>query len=93
MMFWYGNGLGWWGYAGMGIGMLLFSTLVIVGIVVLIRSTSGAAPYRRRPVPPTYAESPEQILAARFARGEIDQTEYRQRLGVLTNPDHLPPLS
>jgi putative membrane protein len=27
--------------------------------------------------------SPEQILAARFARGEISETEYRDRLAVL----------
>ena len=29
------------------------------------------------------APSPEQILAARFARGEISETKYRDRLAVL----------
>jgi uncharacterized membrane protein len=28
-------------------------------------------------------ESPEQLLAMRFARGEIDEGEYQQRLVVL----------
>ena len=33
--------------------------------------------------PPAAAPSPEQILAARFARGEISETKYRDRLAVL----------
>ncbi len=31
-------------------------------------------------------ESPEQLLAMRFARGEIDEGEYQQRLAVLRYP-------
>ena len=27
-MFWYDHNMGWWGYAGMGIGMVLFWALV-----------------------------------------------------------------
>jgi uncharacterized membrane protein len=36
-------------------------------------------------IPPatTPTATPEQVLAARFARGEIDETEYRARLAVL----------
>lgn len=30
---------------------------------------------------------PRAILAARYARGEIDESEYRQRLAVLNTPD------
>jgi len=30
---------------------------------------------------------PRAILAARYARGEIDESEYRQRLSVLNAPD------
>ena len=34
-------------------------------------------------------QTPEQMLAGRFARGEIDETEYRQRLEVLrATPRH-----
>jgi putative membrane protein len=80
-MFWYDHGMSWWGYAGMGIGMVLFWTLIIVGIVALIRYTTGDQ--HSRPLPPPAAPSPEQVLAARFARGEISETEYRDRLAVL----------
>jgi putative membrane protein len=30
-----------------------------------------------------YGSGPEQLLAERFARGEIDESEYRARLDVL----------
>jgi putative membrane protein len=81
MMFWYDHDIGGWGYAGMAIGMVLFWALIIVGIVALIRLSSGGpqdgrAPHRDAP-------SPDQLLSARFARGEIDEAEYRERLAVL----------
>ena len=81
MMLWYNHDMGWWGYAGMGIGMVLFWALVIVGIVALIRFiASDQQPPRSLP---HEAPSAEQILAARFARGEISETEYRDRLAIL----------
>jgi putative membrane protein len=86
MMFWSDHdmsGWGGWGYAGMVIGMVLFWALVIVGIVALIRSSTGSGSTRSVPQFPPYSESPGQLLAARFARGEIDEAEYRQRLAVL----------
>ena len=42
-----------------------------------IESRSTIARKRRHPV------DPEQVLAERFARGELDETEYAQRLAVL----------
>ncbi len=81
MMFWSDHDMNGWGYAGMAIGMVLFWALVIVAIVALIRFSTGQS--RALPTPPPYAESPEQILATRFARGEIDEAEYQQRLAVL----------
>lgn len=78
-MFWYDHNLGWWGYAGMGIGMVLFWALLVVGIVALIRYTTGDQ--QNRAVAPS--ASPEHVLAARFARGEISETEYRDRLEIL----------
>ncbi|MBN3508712.1 SHOCT domain-containing protein [Mycolicibacterium septicum] len=79
MMFLYDHEMGWLGYAGMGIGMVLFWVLLIVGIITLIRFLTGDRQYP----PPTQAQSAEQILAARFARGEISETEFRDRLAVL----------
>lgn len=81
MMFWYDHDMGGWGYAGMGIGMVLFWALIIVGIVALVRF-SGRSQQNARPQPSEVA-APEEVLAARFARGEISDTEYRERVAVL----------
>lgn len=75
MMFWYDQDMGWWGYAGMGVGMVLFWALIIVA---LIRFTTGSPQASRGDAP-----TAEQLLSARFAGGEIDETQYRQRLAVL----------
>ena len=80
MMFWYDHDMGWWGYAGMGIGMVLFWAFLIVGIVALVRYMAGDRQGQQFPAPPS---TPEEVLAARFARGEISETEYRDRLAVL----------
>ena len=89
MMFWMNDDMGWWGYAGMGIGMLLFWALIIVGIIALVGRVSGTENTGKAgnaPVPQVL--SPEQVLANRFARGEIDETEYQQRLAVLHGRAH-----
>ena len=88
MMFWYGNNMSAWGYAGMGIGMVLFWSLIIVGIVALVRYSSSANQRDGRS-PFTDAPSPEQVLAGRFARGEIDETQYRERVAVLRDHTRL----
>jgi putative membrane protein len=82
MMFWYDHDLSGWGYAWMGIGMVVFWALLITGFVLLVRYAgqgSGPTPPPAPPRPPTA----EELLAARFARGEIDQAEYESRLAVL----------
>ena len=88
MMFWYDHNMGWWGWAGMGIGMVLFWALLIAGIVALVAYISGDRQDRQIPPDPTPTASPEQVLAARFARGEINETEYRDRLAVLREHAH-----
>lgn len=80
-MNWYGHDMGWWGYVGMGIGMVLFWALIVVGIIALIRFVTDS-PQSEQALP-SVAASPEEVLAARFARGEIKETEYRDRLAVL----------
>jgi hypothetical protein len=42
-MFWYDNDMSWWGWAGMGVGMVLFWALVIAGIVALIAYSTAIA--------------------------------------------------
>ena len=86
MMYWYGSGMSGWGYALMTVSMILFWGAVIYGIVALVRYVSrggqppAAPPPSRAPASPG---TPEQLLAERFARGEIDEEEYRHRLAVL----------
>ncbi|WP_440972379.1 SHOCT domain-containing protein [Nocardia seriolae] len=79
-MFWYGNGMSGWGYALMTVGMVVFWALVIGGFVALIRSTTTGSDTG---VKPLSGPTPQQILAERYARGEIDHEEYAQRLKIL----------
>ena len=89
MMYWYGNGMSGWGYALMTISMVLFWGALIAAAVALVRYFSGAGQRGRgettaAPMPPAaQPPAPEQLLAERFARGEIDEDEYRRRLDVL----------
>lgn len=89
----------WWGHYGPGPGpgfdgfgwifpvvFLVFWALVITGIVLLVR-------YLVRHLGPSAAgaggggwystRQAEATLADRFARGEIDEEQYRQRMDVL----------
>lgn len=77
-MWWYGNGgMSGWDYALMTLGMVLFWALVIFGVIVLVRFLArNDRPTAARPIP-------EQLLAERFARGEIDEHDYHQRLDTL----------
>lgn len=88
MMYWHdGHGMSGWDWALAAIGMIVFWGVLIAAAVALFRylarnpqrgqTSSGAG------APP----SPQAILAERFARGEIDEDEYRARLAVLRN-DH-----
>ncbi len=79
MMYW-GSGMGGWGMVLMTVSSLLFLALVFAGIVVVVRSV-GRDAERGRPVMP--APTPQQTLAERFARGDIDEDEYTRRLQVL----------
>lgn len=80
MMFWYDHDMSGWGYAWMGIGMVLFWGLLIAGFALLVRLVWQ--PYDRRPPTPRVGTA-EQLLAERFARGEIDRDEYVSRLETL----------
>ncbi|POX36675.1 hypothetical protein C3486_32390 [Streptomyces sp. Ru73] len=83
MMFGYGYGMNGWGYAAL-IVQFLFWALLVAGVAFFIRYLARG----RRDVPeppgvPPAHQSPEQILAGRFARGEIDEEEYHRRLTAL----------
>jgi len=76
-------GYGGPGFFGMGFGMLLFWALLIVGVVVLLRWLATGSDRR---APPSEGASALEILAQRYARGEIDRAEFEQKrrdLGAL----------
>lgn len=76
MMWWASGGWSWWGWCIGAAVMLLFWALVAWIAVNLFRSNNNAPPSR----------SPEDILAERYARGEIDQDEYQRRRDTLRLP-------
>lgn len=80
MMFWHGHGVSAWGWFVMTVGMVLFWALIIAVAVLLFRALSRPQDGVRTPAGPPTAQ---QLLAERFARGEIDDEEYRRRLAVL----------
>jgi putative membrane protein len=62
-----------WGWLMM-IGFWLF---IVVMVALLFKGFGGSRPAD------TATPSAKSILSARFARGEIDESEYEQRLAVL----------
>jgi putative membrane protein len=81
MMWWYGNGMGAWGYTLMTVSNVLFWALIIVGLIALVRYVSRGRGDSVQTAAPQ--ATPEQILARRFAAGEINEQEYRDRLSVI----------
>lgn len=74
-MMWFGGGM-----------MVVFWAAVIFGIVALIRNAGRSGQQRGGESPEPAA--PQRLLAERFARGEIDEQEYRQRLAALQAAGH-----
>jgi putative membrane protein len=66
--------MGWW----MLVPLLLLLLVLVVSAVWASAASTGGRPGSRAP-----REELEGILAERFARGEIDEEEYRRRLDVL----------
>ena len=78
MMGWYdGDHKTGWGWVGMTLSSILFIALLVLVGMLLLR----VARQVDRPAEPV--RSPEQLLAERFARGEISDEQYRQQLATL----------
>jgi putative membrane protein len=80
MTFWPEHAVTGWGWAAMSISMLLFWGALVAAGVLLVRTLARPSEGPGRP-------SPEQLLAERYARGEIDEDEYRRRMATLTGND------
>jgi putative membrane protein len=75
MMYWHDGAMGGWGPLMMVVNTMLFVGLVVVAIVIVARLVGRPAV--------TGPGDAETILAQRYARGEIDDEEYRRRLTAL----------
>jgi len=78
MMGWYGSGMGFGAWLVMGVFWLALLGVIIWAVVRLLpdqREGGGGA----------HAESPEEILDRRFARGEIDLETYQAQRAALTS--------
>ncbi len=77
-----------WGTAA-GITMIVIMAVLAVTLLAVVGTVAWAmtrAVRGDRDMPDS-GPSPLQVLADRFARGDIDATEYRQRAIVLGAPD------
>ena len=66
-------GDGWDSWWWMPLGMLLFWIVVVVAIVLIVRAFAA----------PRSARTPDAVLDDRYARGEIDDEEYRRRRATM----------
>jgi putative membrane protein len=67
-------GGGWWWV--MGIGWLVFLALIVLLVVFFVRQSADRGQHHT-------SRGAEDVLADRFARGEIDEDEYRRRRDAL----------
>lgn len=84
----YGWGNGWnsgWGWGGilMGVLMVVLVMAVVVAIIFAVRYLSGSGSLHQRGGPGPGGMRAEDRLADRFARGEIDEDEFRKRMTLL----------
>ena len=83
----YGPGMNGWVMALIIVGNVVFWGLLSFAAIALIRYTKrGQVASSSHP-----ASTPQQILAQRFARGDIDEDEYARRLQVLAGSSTGPP--
>jgi putative membrane protein len=76
-----GYAISGWGWLLMTLGMLGFWALVAVLALALLRRPGQPDQQRQPDQQPR--PNPEEVLAERLARGELDPDEYRQRLQTL----------
>jgi putative membrane protein len=81
MMWYWGNGMHWWGWLLGAAAMVAFWSLLFWGIWYFVSGTT------RRPDQEQGHRNAEGILDERLARGEIDADEYRRLRDLLRGYD------
>lgn len=85
MMFWNDDHMSGFGWLLMTLGVAALCGVLIIGIVLLVRDLHPVAP-ASTPVHPVARPTPEQVLADRFASGEMAEADYTGRLATLHRP-------
>lgn len=78
MVYWDGHDGGGWA-VGMAIFMIFFWSSIVALLWVGVRALLARPPQAG----PTGRQEPSDILAERFARGEIEPEEFQRRLELL----------
>ena len=78
-MRYYGPGMAGWAVALMIFGNVVLWTVLVLGALVVARALRRGSPS----ILSSSHMTPKQLLAERFARGEITEEEYLHGLGVL----------
>jgi putative membrane protein len=76
-----GYAMSGWGWLLMTLGLFGFWALVAVFALALLQRPGQ--PDQQPPPDQQPRQNPEEVLALRLARGELDLEEYRQRLQTL----------
>src|ERR1051325_612048 len=74
-------GMGWHGWSFGSIMMAIFMT-ALIALIVVLAWRAGAGTHVHTPHLPA-TKTPLDILKERFARGEIDKTEFEERRRIL----------
>jgi putative membrane protein len=82
MMMYGWDGWSWGGWVLMVLAMAVFWALVITGVVITIRYVAGGNAHANRH-PASASPRAEDVLTERFARGEIDEDEFRRSIATI----------
>ncbi len=74
------NSWGWGNWAGMGLMMLLFWTVIAFAVVAIVRSL------RQRNHSPAAHRTARETLDQRFASGAITEDEYAHQRELINTP-------
>ncbi|MFD8636539.1 SHOCT domain-containing protein [Streptomyces sp. NPDC059533] len=83
-MYWNGHGMGAWGWFAMSFTQLIVWILILTAVVLMVRTFRHDTAGRSASEPGAASSArAENLLAERFARGEIDDEEFKRRLATL----------
>lgn len=77
-MMWWGNDWGWGAWVAMSVMMVAFWAFVGWMLYMVVRGTGWAGSWGR-------PRTAKDVLDERYARGEIDEEEYRHRRELLSS--------